>query len=249
MAHNDAPRRNYRPEDVDLAALEARFAGASPQEILEFAIFDLFPDDTSSVTSFGAESAVLLHMIAGIKSDLPILFIDTGKHFGETLRYRDEIIAKFGLTGVQTIYPDEEELARVDPDGMLFSTDADWCCVIRKARPLNRALGPYKAWISGRKRYQSSTRSELKLFEVADGRIKVNPLAAWGTTELEDYAREHELPAHPLVPMGYLSIGCMPCTSPTLPGEDPRAGRWRGSQKTECGIHFAGGKLTRTKKS
>ncbi|MCX2724060.1 phosphoadenylyl-sulfate reductase [Roseibium salinum] len=223
---------------AEVAALNAQYEDATAQEILTAAIRDQFAGGIAMVSSFGADSAVLLHMVAQVDPSTPVLFIDTVKLFPATLIYRDELIERLGLTNVRTQKPDGEDLARNDPAGMLWMNDTDTCCHIRKVLPLERALDGFDAWISGRKRFQSATRATLEFFEIDAGRVKVNPLANWTPADILDYARTHDLPPHPLVAQGYPSIGCLPCTSKVAPGEDPRAGRWRGQDKTECGIHW-----------
>jgi phosphoadenosine phosphosulfate reductase len=193
--------------------------------------------DAAIVSSFGAESAVLLHLIGSIDPAVPVLFLETGKHFPETLAYRDELVAKIGLTGLRNITPDQPVLDQKDGTGLRWSYDPDGCCEIRKVIPLKAALAPFDAQFTGRKAFQSSTRAALPRFEIEEGRLKVNPLADWDKAKIEAYMAEHDLPAHPLVEQGYLSIGCAPCTSIVKPGEDPRSGRWRGWDKVECGIH------------
>ncbi|QFT33840.1 Phosphoadenosine phosphosulfate reductase [Labrenzia sp. THAF82] len=223
---------------AEVATLNAQFEDATAQEILMSSIRHQFAGDIAMVSSFGADSAVLLHMVAQIDPSTPVLFVDTVKLFPATLLYREELIETLGLTDVRTHKPLQEELAKSDPAGMLWMTDTDACCHMRKVVPLERALSGFGSWISGRKRHQSSTRSNLDTFEIDDGRVKINPLADWTATEVLDYAQSHDLPPHPLVAQGYPSIGCLPCTSKVAPGEDPRAGRWRGQDKTECGIHW-----------
>lgn len=228
------------PADVRAAELCERFADETSLTVLDAAIRDLFPGQIALVSSFGSESAILLHLLAQVDPSVPVLFVDTDKLFGETLRYRDKLVKQFGLTNVRTLTPDPIRLAEIDPKGGLWAKNTDLCCQIRKVEPLARGLDGFGAWISGRKRFQAASRSAIPLFEAEGDRIKVNPLADWGPKELQVYADLHELPAHPLVAQGYLSIGCMPCTDPVAPGEDPRAGRWRGQAKTECGIHIGG---------
>jgi phosphoadenosine phosphosulfate reductase len=199
------------------------------------------------VSSFGADSAVLLHMVSRIDSAMPVLFLETGKLFPETLRYQEELCAHLELSNVRIVRPVQQDLVRADADGLLHRTAPDTCCYIRKTLPLENALKPFAAWITGRKRFQSATRANLPLFEEdSGGRIKVNPLASWERKDLSDYMRRHHLPAHPLVAQRYLSIGCQPCTSKIAAGEDERAGRWRGTQKEECGIHIVDGKVVRS---
>jgi len=227
--HHDLPLR--------AAELEARLGSRPAVEVLAFALRDAALGRVALVTSFGAEAAVLLHMAATIDRDTPILFIDTNRHFSETLWYRDHLSAHLGLRRVLTIGPSPCEEAKFDPGGSLACVDPDACCTFRKTAPLRRALTGFDVWISGRRRSQSSTRERMKIFEADDRWLKVNPLADWDSDAVASYFARHGLPVHPLVARGYPSIGCAPCTSAVGPGENPRAGRWRGSAKTECGIH------------
>lgn len=218
--------------------LNRRYADADTRDILAGVIEHDFRGRVALVSSFGAESAVLLHLVASVDPGTEVVFIDTGRLFGETRRYRDRLTDLFGLLNVRTVEPDAAPLAGADPRGMLFRSQSNLCCYLRKVEPLQRALEGRTAWISGRKRFQSAGRAEVPLFEVADGRIKINPLAHWTSDRLESYFKKHDLPRHPLVDDGFLSIGCVPCTDRVRPGEDARSGRWRGSAKTECNIHF-----------
>jgi phosphoadenosine phosphosulfate reductase len=234
-----------RPEDrvellAEAATLEAFYAHLKPQEIIARAARDHFPGGIAVVSSFGADSAVLLHMISEIDRKMPVIFLDTGKHFEETLQYRDALVADFGFTDVRIIKPQEEALARFDPKGVLHQTDTDACCNIRKVEPMARAVAPFRAWFTGRKRHQASTRNAMAVFENVGGRMRINPLANWTTADQADYMRTHALRANPLVAYGYLSIGCFPCTQPVQAGEDARSGRWAGHAKVECGIHLSG---------
>jgi phosphoadenosine phosphosulfate reductase len=224
-------------DTADLAArLNAELRDAEPQQILSAAI-DLLGDRLALVSSFGAESAVLLHMAAALKSDIPVLFLDTGMLFGQTLDYRQRLVARLGLADVRDLRPQYQDLAVHDPSADLWKTDTDTCCHIRKVLPLDRALAGFDGWITGRKRFQGGNRVRLKVVELGEGRLKFNPLANWSKEQLDAYAAEHDLPAHPLVEFGYPSIGCWPCTAPVEDGDDMRAGRWAGTDKTECGIH------------
>jgi len=191
------------------------------------------------VSSFGAESAVLLDMVASVAPATPVIFLDTGKLFAETLAYQQELCALFGLTDVRHIRPDPGDLVAYDVAGDLHGRDPDFCCHLRKTEPLDRALEGLLGWITGRKRFQGGTRADLPLLEAepTTGRLKINPLAHWDLEDLRHYRRLRHLPLHPLLPKGYASVGCRPCTSPIRPGEPPRAGRWRGFDKLECGIH------------
>ncbi|MXN66261.1 phosphoadenylyl-sulfate reductase [Stappia sp. GBMRC 2046] len=241
MGRNEASLLALDPAEAVAAearALEAQHGNASTEEILRVAL-DLYGDRIGLVSSFGADSAVLLHIVAKIDPHVPVIFVDTRKHFAETLSYRDELAGRLGLTDVRSVTPEPEDIAAADADGALWLRDNDRCCHIRKVMPLARALKGFDAWISGRKRFQSAGRSILPAFEPEEGRIKINPLAAWSAADIIAHMKEHDLPRHPLVAKGYPSIGCMPCTDKVAEGEDPRAGRWRGQDKTECGIHFA----------
>ena len=224
----------------EAAALDARLGGLSPQEIIAYAARERFSGELAAVSSFGADSAVLLHMIAEVDPSLPVMFLDTGKHFGEILDYRDALAADLGLTGLRIVHPEAAALERDDPDGKLHLSDTDACCAIRKVEPMARAVEPFRAWLTGRKRFQADTRNAMPVFETVGVRTRINPLARWTTADLADYMRRHDLRENPLVAYGYLSIGCFPCTQPVKPGEDARAGRWAGQAKTECGIHLTG---------
>lgn len=225
--------------DADAIRLNNMFRGRDTLEMLESVLKDQMLGDVALVSSFGTEAAVLLHLIARVDPAVPVLFLETGKHFPETLAYRDTLTALFGLRDVRSLTPDVDAIARRDETGLRWSYDPDGCCEIRKVAPLAKALAGFDAQISGRKAFQSSTRAALPRFEIEEGRLKMNPLADWDKARIEAYFKEHDLPRHPLEGQGYLSVGCAPCTSVVKPGEDPRAGRWRGWDKTECGIHTA----------
>jgi phosphoadenosine phosphosulfate reductase len=227
----------FTPADAE--ALERRYAGVAAPAMLRDLLAGPLNGRVAAVSSFGAESAVLLHMVAAIDPDLPVIFTNTQKMFGETLAYRDMLVERLGLTDLRVYRPDPRRIADRDPAGTRWSYDPDGCCALRKVEPLARALAPFDAWISGRKGFQAGTRAALPRFEDDAGRIKINPLADWSKADLDAYFADHDLPRHPLEAQGYLSIGCAPCTSKVRPGEDPRAGRWRGWDKVECGIHVA----------
>jgi phosphoadenosine phosphosulfate reductase len=229
-----------------VAGLNARYRHHGATAVLEHSLRDREVGRVALVSSFGAESVVLLHLLSVISPHTPVLFIDTQMLFSETLSYQQSLAEKLYLTDIRRLSPAPARLAMDDPDGTLHQMNTDACCALRKTEVLDGALSGFDAWITGRKRYQSGTRAEVEFFE-ADGeaRLKINPLAHWGREDLEDYIVNNRLPRHPLVAQGYPSIGCAPCTSPVKPGEDPRAGRWRGTKKTECGIHFVNGKMMR----
>ncbi|MDZ4375120.1 MAG: phosphoadenylyl-sulfate reductase [Phenylobacterium sp.] len=226
------------PEAALALRLDAELRRAHPRTVLEAAV-ESFGDKLALVSSFGAESAVLLHLAAQVKPDIPVLFLDTGMLFGQTLDYRRNLAERLGLTGVRDLRPAYNDLATGDPQAKLWETDTDACCHIRKVLPLDRAISEFEAWITGRKRFHGGDRLSLPVVEHADGKVKFNPLANWGKDDLDAYVVEHDLPAHPLVAQGFPSIGCWPCTHPVEAGEDVRAGRWKGLDKTECGIHVA----------
>ncbi|TKT82673.1 phosphoadenylyl-sulfate reductase [Aquamicrobium sp. LC103] len=240
MEARQKPRDAGRETFEEAAFLETRFGRLAPQEIIALSAERFAEGGIATVSSFGADSAVLLHMVAAIDPKLPVLFLDTGKHFGETLDYRDRLVDDLGLVDVRIVTPLPEALDRDDPDGRLHLSDTEACCAIRKVEPMARAVAPFHAWFTGRKRFQASTRKVMPVFEAVGERVRVNPLAQWTTEDLAAYMREHALRENPLVAFGYFSIGCFPCTQPTKPGEDPRAGRWAGQAKTECGIHLTG---------
>ena len=223
----------------DAIRLNNMFRGVETQEMLNVLLRENMLGDVATVSSFGAESAALLHMIAQADRCTPVLFLDTGKHFPETLTYGADLVARLGLTDLRILTPDAEVVAKKDETGLRWSYDPDGCCEIRKVIPLEKALVGFDATITGRKGFQSATRAGLPRFELDGDRLKVNPLASWSKDDIEAYFVAHDLPRHPLVAEGYPSIGCAPCTSRVLPGEDARSGRWRGWDKVECGIHVA----------
>lgn len=235
-------RKPGRPEveAPDVAALDARYGHLPAVRIIELAAAELFRGEVAAVSSFGADSAVLLHLIARVDRHLPIVFLDTGKHFEETLRYRDALADDFGLTDIRVIHPDATALQRADPSGRLHESDVEACCHVRKVEPMARGVEPFRAWFTGRKRHQAQTRAALPVFEAVGPRVRINPLASWAPADLADYMQAHELRENPLVAYGYLSIGCFPCTRPVEQGQDARSGRWAGQAKTECGIHLGG---------
>lgn len=232
------PAIRFAP-DLAVGALNDRYRGAPAEDVMHAAL-RLYAGGIAVVSSFGAESAVLLHMAAEINPHVPVLLADTGMLFPQTLAYQEELAAFLGLTDVRRISAAAEDLRRRDPYAALNITDPDRCCRIRKVEPLERALERFGATVSGRKRFQAATRADIRPFETdRGGRIKVNPLADWSARDLAAYMDRHALPRHPLVAEGFPSIGCVPCTTRVAEGEDPRAGRWRGRDKVECGIHFS----------
>lgn len=227
----------------DAVRLNRMFRGASTREMLAGVIEGDLAGELAVVSSFGAESAVLLHLVAEVDPRIPVLFLETGKHFAETLAYRDALARRLGLK-LEILTPDDAELAAKDESGLRWSYDPDGCCEIRKVKPLAKALAKYDASLTGRKAFQSSARANLPRFEIdtsdAHGRLKINPLIDWSADDIAAHFEAHDLPRHPLVERGFPSIGCEPCTHKVAPGEDPRSGRWKGWDKTECGIHKPG---------
>ena len=242
MAPLDALALAVDPDNdtrAEVASLNGLYGKKDAHSVVAVAVDELFVDRIALVSSFGAESAVLLHLVAEVDRSVPVIFLDTGKLFQETLEYRALLTKRLGLSDVRIVEPDPARLAARDQYGALWMSNPDLCCHTRKTEPLQRALTGLDAWFTGRKRFQSSSRAELQVFEADGHRIKVNPLAAWSAADLAAYTARHALPEHPLVAKGYLSIGCVPCTTKVEAGEDARAGRWRGLDKTECGIHTA----------
>ena len=221
-----------------VASLNEKYAEASAPQILEAVLNEEFSGKLALVSSFGAESAVLLHLASKVDPSFPIIFLETGKHFAQTLSYRRKLASFLGLTNVIDVMPSKEELKNEDPSGDLWRTNTDACCTLRKVRPLSNILEPYDAWVTGRKQFHGGARIRLPAFEESKTHIKVNPLAQWSPEDIEAHIVKHDLPRHQLVEQGFPSIGCWPCTHPVTDGEDVRAGRWRGKAKTECGIHL-----------
>jgi phosphoadenosine phosphosulfate reductase len=217
--------------------LDRVLRSASPAEVIATALRTVGRERLAVVSSFGTESAALLKVMADVDPAIPVVFLDTGWLFEETLAYRDTLIATLGLRDVRSIKPLEQTLSREDPERELWFSDPDACCRIRKVEPLARALAPFSAWINGRKRFQGGLRAQLPVVEDDGMRLKFNPFANVSREDIEAMYERAKLPPHPLQASGYLSVGCMPCTSRTSPDEDARAGRWRGRAKTECGIH------------
>ena len=217
--------------------LDRVLRNASPAEAIAAALKTVGRERLALVSSFGTESAALLKVMADVDPAIPVIFLDTGWLFEETLAYRDTLIEKLGLRDVRSIKPLDETLSREDPDRELWFSDPDACCRIRKVEPLKRALAPFAAWINGRKRFQGGLRADIPVVEQDGVRLKFNPFANVSREQIEAIFKGANLPSHPLTASGFLSVGCMPCTSRTSPDEDARAGRWRGRPKTECGIH------------
>ena len=241
LAKNDQPKNN----ENDL--LEA-YAGLEGRDLIRTIARD-YKGRVALLSSFGAESAVLLHMVSEVDPSLPIIFLDTLKLFPETIAYRDLLVRELGLTDVRVISPDDFDIQQQDPRGDLHLESPDQCCNIRKTIPMEKAFANFDVMISGRKRFHGSTRADLKFVSTDGDRLKVEPLAGFTALDLQSYMLNHHLPSHPLKLAGYHSIGCVPitCTAPGGSADNPRAGRWMGNDKVECGIHFsANGKIIRT---
>jgi phosphoadenosine phosphosulfate reductase len=236
-----------QPSQIELTRLHSivnrlgdEWESLSAHELLARVLLENpFVQNPALVSSFGADSAVLLHIVSQIKPDAQVIFIDTSFHFPETLAYRSQLVATLGLTNVRSATVDPIAEKRLDARRRLHLDDPDSCCQLRKVSVLDRHLRMNDAWISGQRRSQSSTRSSVGIVEVdkTRGKLKFNPLANWTDSDIAAHRLKHDLPAHPLVAQGYPSIGCHPCTSAIKEGEDQRAGRWRGKQKLECGLH------------
>jgi phosphoadenosine phosphosulfate reductase len=237
MPYVDYQTKLLEPVAERLERLNGELRDASATTILRASFVREWENKITYVSSFGAESAVMLALIADVDPDFPIVFLETGMHFPQTLDYKQEISEKLGLTNVHDIPPSETERKVLDPKNMLWKSDPDACCALRKVRPLEPALAGYDAWITGRKRFHGGARLSLPVFEHANGRFKVNPLASWSQDDIDSFLTRRNLPKHPLVAQGYPSIGCWPCTKPAADPSDPRSGRWAGMDKTECGLH------------
>jgi phosphoadenosine phosphosulfate reductase len=224
---------------VDLARESALLEGKTPEERLAFAV-ETWGEKLLFTSSFGAQSAVLLHMWSQVARGLPVVFIDTGFLFEETLRYKDALVARLGLN-VVTVRP---AVARAEFERAhgadIQQRDADFCCAQNKIAPLEPLKAKAGAWVSGLRRDQSDTRKDVPILlaEPGDGGlVKVHPIATMGASEIDAYHVVHDLPEHPLRAEGYRSIGCAPCSRPARDGESERDGRWAWSPKTECGLH------------
>ena len=227
------------PDKEILPTLNVGYETLAAQDILRHALTTQFAGRIAIISSFGAESVILLHIAAQIDPTVPVIFLNTGKLFGETLRYRDRLQNQLGLTDIRSIAPHPQDLRAKDPRGSLWQSDTDGCCHIRKVLPQARAVAPFTALVTGRKRFQTNARQQMDIVERdTDGRYRINPLANWTLDELQAYIEQHNLPRHPLVKDNFVSIGCMPCTQRVETGEDYRSGRWAGDDKDECGIHL-----------
>jgi phosphoadenylyl-sulfate reductase (thioredoxin) len=221
--------------EAKVERLNREHRDGSAEDILQAAM-EAFPGRIAMLSSFGAEAAAGLHVLSRVDASTPVLFIDTDRHFAQTLTYRHALATKLGLSNVRVLTPERAEEA--DPKGDLWRTNPDLCCTVRRVRPLREVAGDYDALITGRKRFHGGARMRLKPFELLDGQVRVNPLANWSQEQLDAYFEANTLPRHPLVQGGYASIGCWPCTEPSRSAEDVRSGRWAGTEKVECGIHM-----------
>lgn len=203
-----------------------------PESVVERA-WAQFSGKLALTSSFQTQSVPLLHMISRIAPDIPVLFLDTGYHFPETLAFRDRLAREWGLT-VRSLRAESASSAH-GPEPYL--RDPDLCCRINKVEPIQRAAADYEAILSGIRRDQTSNRASAAVVEEREGTLRIHPMLSWTETDVWGYLRRHELPLHPLHHQGYESIGCAPCTRPVRIGEDRRAGRWAGNDKTECGLH------------
>jgi phosphoadenosine phosphosulfate reductase len=221
------------------AALDRALRDATPAKVIETALATVGREHLALVSSFGTESAALLKVMADVDPAISVVFLDTGWLFEETLAYRDTLIATLGLRDVRSIKPLDEALSRQDPDRELWFSDPDACCGIRKVEPMRSALAAVDLWVSGIRRSDSQTRAGAPKFawDKRFGLWKLNPLADWTEKQVWAYIHEHDIPYNALHDQGYPSIGCTHCTRKPAAGEDARAGRWAGMDKTECGLH------------
>lgn len=222
--------------ELNLATVRERLEAAHPEEILRWTK-DRFHPSVAMSSSFQTQSVPLLHLVSNAYPALPIIFLETGYHFPQTLSFRDQLVEEWNLNLREMRGDKERERAAQDGPQPLYKTDPDTCCHINKVRPMNRALQDYDAWVSGIRRDQSPERADIEIVETTDdGMIRIHPMANWTDDDVQAYIQEHELPEHPLTSEGYESIGCWPCTK-RPEGDDARSGRWAGTDKTECGLH------------
>ncbi len=217
---------------------------AHPLTVLKFATETI--DRLAVASSFQASGLVILHLLRELKPDVPVLFLNTGFHFPETLKFRDKIVEMWDLKLVELRGEHQSPERQAELHGPeLFKSNPDRCCFINKVEPLQKALEEYDGWISGLRRDQSPLRAstpvvEAQLLPSGNEVLKIHPLASWTREDVTGYIKMHNIPTHPLLEQGFASIGCQPCTRPVDANEDERAGRWEGFNKTECGIHSFG---------
>lgn len=239
MAVGNTPADPEKVKELDTrtSAFNKSYGHLETLELLDVTINNVFKDKIALVSSFGTEAALLLSLVAQVNKNTPVIFLETLKHFPETLEYRDQLIAHLGLTDVRNIEPEPSAISAADPDGDLWSRNPDACCYLRKVVPLEESLHGFDAWINGRKRIHGGSRAALPKMEHDDRRIKVNALSDWTQEMIDAEWKARNLPEHPMVQWGYTSVGCKPCTSLPKPGEGKRSGRWAQFDKQECGIH------------
>lgn len=226
-----------QPTAGEISQLSEEMEHQTPEEIIRWAVGTFAPSIAMS-SSFQTQSLPLLHMVTRILPEIQIFFLDTGYHFWDSLLFREKMTREWDLNLVNLYQDPRWDTFRRNFGRELPRLDPNLCCFIHKVQPMQKALQGMKAWITGIRRDQTSTRARAHILELqTDGLIKVNPLLNWNRTHIAYYAILHELPEHPLQAKGYRSIGCAPCTLPVLDGEDERAGRWAGKGKTECGLH------------
>jgi len=218
--------------------LQEKYEDLDAKELLEVMILEEFESKIAVASSFGSESVIMLDLVAQIAPATPVIFLDTEKLFIETIAHREEVVKKLGLTNVRVMRPRASDLRLHDSNRDLWAHNPNLCCHILCVLPLERALDSFYAWVTGRKVYHGGERSKLKAIEATDGKVKINPLLKWSYKRIEAAFEKRGLPRHPLVAQGYTSIGCLPCTRRVSANDSVRAGRWYGSQKTECGIHL-----------
>lgn len=224
--------------EADIQQLAEKYEGAAPQELVRKAL-EIIPNITFAC-SFGAEDMVLLDMLMAVNPNAHVFYLDTDLLFPETYQLRDRAVARYGIPNLRRVPASLTLEAQAAEYGdALWARDPDLCCNLRKVRPLEGLLSEYDGWITGIRREQAPTRANARVFELDRrfGLVKVNPLAAWTNQQVWDYIRERDVPYNPLHDQNYPSIGCIHCTRPVKPGEDPRSGRWSGFDKTECGLH------------
>jgi len=224
--------------DEELEAVSGRFEQAPPEAVLRWAVEEFGPD-VALATGFGAEGCVLVSMLSSISPGTRVFYLDTDLLFPETYALRDQLERRYGVRFERRASKLSLSEQAAEHGEQLWARRPDLCCHLRKVEPLKEMLGGLRAWVTAIRRDQSPARARVRVVERDEkfGLIKINPLAGWSSRDVWNYVAKYDVPYNPLHDHGYASIGCAPCTTPVQIGEDPRAGRWRGTQKTECGLH------------
>jgi phosphoadenosine phosphosulfate reductase len=227
--------------DSQIGDLNSRFDDSAPQDILRWAFEESGMERVAIASAFQREGTAIIHMATRIRPDVPILFLETGFHFAETLAFKQQLIERYGLNVVELTGEHTVDSQEATFGFRLYERDPDLCCRLNKVEPFQRALEGFDAWVTGMRRDSAWTRAKSPLvtcYEISPGQpiVRVNPIAGWAQRDVWAYLKEHDIPHNPLYDLGFASIGCAPCTRMVFSGEDERAGRWSGTGKIECGI-------------